>query len=165
MGIRCADHVTSLYPQKLALTSPTGGGRSVGIVRSRNKATELVLVYIRARTYFWYLTVHLQKSESFKLFWVQEKALNGRPLLCQGLEEHVPKPSWFSYFLGGDVGFVSQTRKPDVPKNIFLDFSQLIRCNTFMLPEINPRPLPQPVTQYPLTALAFNAVFSKSNKP
>jgi len=26
--------------QKLALTSPTGGGRSVGIVRSRTKATE-----------------------------------------------------------------------------------------------------------------------------
>ena len=41
MGNRCADHVTSLYPQKLALTSLTGGGRSVGIVRSRTKATEL----------------------------------------------------------------------------------------------------------------------------
>ena len=40
VGTRCADHVTPLYPQKLALTSPTGGGRSVGIVRSRNKATE-----------------------------------------------------------------------------------------------------------------------------
>jgi len=32
--------VTPLYSQKLALTSPTGGGRSVGIVRSRTKATE-----------------------------------------------------------------------------------------------------------------------------
>jgi len=32
--------VTPFYPQKLALTSPTGGGRSVGIVRSRTKATE-----------------------------------------------------------------------------------------------------------------------------
>jgi len=32
--------VTPLYPQKLALTSPTGGGRSVGIVSSRTKATE-----------------------------------------------------------------------------------------------------------------------------
>ena len=40
MGIRCADHMTPLYPQKLALTSPTGGGRSVGIVRSQTKATE-----------------------------------------------------------------------------------------------------------------------------
>jgi hypothetical protein len=27
-------------PEKLALTSPTGGGRSVAIVRSRTKATE-----------------------------------------------------------------------------------------------------------------------------
>jgi len=40
VGTRCADHVTPLYPQKLALTSPTGGGRSVGIVRVRTKATE-----------------------------------------------------------------------------------------------------------------------------
>jgi hypothetical protein len=30
----------TLYPQKLSLTSPTSGGRSVGIVRSRTKATE-----------------------------------------------------------------------------------------------------------------------------
>jgi len=37
--------VTPLYPQKLELTSPTGGGRSVGIVRSRTKATEFGLVY------------------------------------------------------------------------------------------------------------------------
>jgi len=40
VGTRCADHVAPLYPQKLALTSPTGGGRSVGIVRVRTKATE-----------------------------------------------------------------------------------------------------------------------------
>ena len=44
VGILCADHVTTLYPQKLALTSPTGGGRSVGIVRSRTKVTEFSLV-------------------------------------------------------------------------------------------------------------------------
>ena len=43
MGIRCANHVTPLYPQKLATTSPTGGGRFVGIVRLRTKATELVI--------------------------------------------------------------------------------------------------------------------------
>jgi len=42
VGTRCADHVTPLYPQKLALTAPTGGGRSVGIVRVRTKATELI---------------------------------------------------------------------------------------------------------------------------
>jgi len=44
VGTRCADHVTPLYPQKLALTSPTGGDRSVGIVRVLTKATEF-LVY------------------------------------------------------------------------------------------------------------------------
>jgi hypothetical protein len=48
MGIRCADHVTPLYPQKLALTSPTGGGRSVGIVRSRTKATEFSSIQVEA---------------------------------------------------------------------------------------------------------------------
>jgi hypothetical protein len=32
-----------LYPQKLALTSPTSGGPSVGIVRSRTQATEFVV--------------------------------------------------------------------------------------------------------------------------
>ena len=47
MGIRCADHVTPLYPQKFALTSPTGGGCSVGIVRSRTKATKFSFNYIR----------------------------------------------------------------------------------------------------------------------
>jgi hypothetical protein len=30
----------TFYPQKLAVTSPTSGGHSVGIVRSRNQATE-----------------------------------------------------------------------------------------------------------------------------
>jgi hypothetical protein len=37
VGTRCADHVTPLYPQNLALTSLTGGGRSVGMVRSRTQ--------------------------------------------------------------------------------------------------------------------------------
>ena len=50
VGTRCADHVTPLYPQKLALTSPTGGGRSVGIVRVRTKATEFSLVCVYTKT-------------------------------------------------------------------------------------------------------------------
>jgi hypothetical protein len=33
LRIRSAYHATPLYPQKLALTSPRSGGRSVGIVR------------------------------------------------------------------------------------------------------------------------------------
>jgi len=50
VGTRCADHVTPLYPQKLELTSPTGGGRSVGIVRVRTKATEFILRYTVSKT-------------------------------------------------------------------------------------------------------------------
>jgi hypothetical protein len=41
----------TIYPQKLALTSPTSSGRSIGIVRSRTLATEFfiteyLLVYV-----------------------------------------------------------------------------------------------------------------------
>jgi hypothetical protein len=35
----------TLYQLKLALTSPAGCGRSVGIVRLRTKTTEFSLVY------------------------------------------------------------------------------------------------------------------------
>ena len=61
MGTRCADHVTPLYPQKLALTSPTGGGRSVGIVRSRTKATEFfffMLLKMSVPDYQWTWCMH-----------------------------------------------------------------------------------------------------------
>jgi hypothetical protein len=44
MGIRRAGHVAHTNPQKLGLTSPTSGSRSVGIVTSRTKATEFSLV-------------------------------------------------------------------------------------------------------------------------
>jgi hypothetical protein len=41
-GFRRVEYATSPYTQKLALTSPTSGGRSVGIVRSLTKVTELL---------------------------------------------------------------------------------------------------------------------------
>jgi hypothetical protein len=40
----------NFYPQRLALTSPTSGGRSVGIVRLRTKGTEFVQIYFRLST-------------------------------------------------------------------------------------------------------------------
>jgi hypothetical protein len=43
----------ALYPQKLALTSPICGGRSVGIVRSRTQATEF---YIYSRLFKVYVS-------------------------------------------------------------------------------------------------------------
>jgi hypothetical protein len=39
----------SLYQQKLALTSSTSGGRSVGIVRSRTQATEFFLCLLACK--------------------------------------------------------------------------------------------------------------------
>jgi hypothetical protein len=42
--IRCADHAT-VNLQKLALTSLTSGGHSVGIVNSRTKGTEFFYIY------------------------------------------------------------------------------------------------------------------------
>jgi len=59
VGTRCADHVTPLYPQKLALTSPTGGGRSVGIVRVGTKATELVAYIVNIRSFLTEVTCNL----------------------------------------------------------------------------------------------------------
>jgi hypothetical protein len=51
--------VTLLYPQKLALTSPTGGGRSVGIVRSRTKAMEFSFFSTFVPIFGSYLTMAL----------------------------------------------------------------------------------------------------------
>jgi hypothetical protein len=50
VGTRCADHTTSLYSQYLALTSPTGSGRSVGIVRLQTKAMEVRFEVLTAVT-------------------------------------------------------------------------------------------------------------------
>jgi hypothetical protein len=41
VGIRHADHVAPSISKKLAITSPTSGCRSVGIVRSRTQTMEL----------------------------------------------------------------------------------------------------------------------------
>jgi hypothetical protein len=40
VGIHHADHMAPSNVQKLSLTSPTGGGRSVIIIRSQAQATE-----------------------------------------------------------------------------------------------------------------------------
>jgi hypothetical protein len=42
VGIRCAGHATPSIRKRLAITSPTSGGRSVDIVRLRTKTTEFV---------------------------------------------------------------------------------------------------------------------------
>jgi hypothetical protein len=44
VGIRHADHVATSIHKKLAITSPTSGGRSAGLVRSRTQAMEFLNV-------------------------------------------------------------------------------------------------------------------------
>jgi hypothetical protein len=46
VGIRNADHVAPYTRQKLALTSLTSSGHSVGIVRLRTEATEFFLLFV-----------------------------------------------------------------------------------------------------------------------
>jgi hypothetical protein len=58
----------TLYPQKLALTSPTSGFRSVGIVRSRTQATEFnkgFFLYIRG---YWRLIESTMRCLSLEYF-------------------------------------------------------------------------------------------------
>jgi hypothetical protein len=43
VGIRHADHMAYSIRKRMAQISPTSGGRSVGIVRSRTQATEVVM--------------------------------------------------------------------------------------------------------------------------
>jgi hypothetical protein len=62
----------TLHPQKLALTSPTSGGRSVGVVRSRTQATALFVLLIRsiaengARNNEHFLCCCLQYRDSYR---------------------------------------------------------------------------------------------------
>jgi hypothetical protein len=56
-GIRHAHHVAPSIGQKLALTSPTSGGRSVGVVRSRSQATDLVICFFFV---LWHSSVHFR---------------------------------------------------------------------------------------------------------
>jgi hypothetical protein len=44
-------YVGTLYPQKLAITSPTSGGRSVGIVRSRTQDHGVCLLFFCLHTF------------------------------------------------------------------------------------------------------------------
>jgi hypothetical protein len=51
---------STLYPQKLAITSLTSGGRSVGIVSSRTQTMNFSFIYIYIYIYIWnYIFFHL----------------------------------------------------------------------------------------------------------
>jgi hypothetical protein len=50
------------YPQKLAITSPTSGGRPVGVVRSRTQTMEFVCLFVAA-----FPQAHHPSKEAYQL--------------------------------------------------------------------------------------------------
>jgi hypothetical protein len=54
----------TLYLQKLALTSPTSGCRSVGIVLSRTQATEFSFFVVRSFFMSWIIHYHLTSGDT-----------------------------------------------------------------------------------------------------
>jgi hypothetical protein len=66
LRIRRADCAPSLYPLKLALTSPTSSGRLVGIARSRTEATELLIaVFVVWLPEWWELGLRVEGYVAF----------------------------------------------------------------------------------------------------
>jgi hypothetical protein len=81
----------TLYPQKLALTSTTSGGCSVGIVRSETQAMEFFL--------FLYLELYTNNSEGTKLkrnyiwrYWNNNKKLTATALQRSAADYTAPGP-------------------------------------------------------------------------
>jgi hypothetical protein len=107
VGIRCADHVTPLYPQKLALISSTGGGRSVGIVRSRTKATEfsLVLGFVMSAIVLEAYSEWNSRLQKLHLF----------PSAFKSIRRHL-----LSWVLGKEAVYISAIGRWKIP--MFLDF-------------------------------------------
>jgi hypothetical protein len=69
----------TLYPQKLAITSPTSGGRSVGIVRLRTKGHGVQFFLVLLNTY------------------IIEKCNSGKNLLIWKRAEHVISCTYFTW--------------------------------------------------------------------
>ena len=90
MGTRCADHVTPPYLQKLALSSPTGGGRSVGIVRSRTKATEFSCGKMLKKSYILNFIIDTKFNIQNKIFVISVLGLGGVVFDCLG--KGIPPP-------------------------------------------------------------------------
>jgi hypothetical protein len=82
-----SDHATPLYPQKLALTSPTSGGRSVGIFRSRTRATELSLVFSLQGQIYLDLTIRLSCNTKMILVFTLTPIMSLLNIIC------IPLPS------------------------------------------------------------------------
>jgi hypothetical protein len=115
----------TLYPQTLALTSPTSGGRSVCIVRLRTRTTEFVLFYVRRKSrnscvLNW--TAYLRVCCDQYFAWIWDKRANVQPtcsllekssarLICRGSYWESVCPINFSRF------FTKRKRTSQRPKD------------------------------------------------
>jgi hypothetical protein len=72
--------MTPLYPQKLALTSPTSGSRSVHIVCSQTKAAELVIT----KYFLDYSLQDFKHNMQVHLFMTTEQGMNKLPIQDTG---------------------------------------------------------------------------------
>jgi len=86
--------VTPLYPQKLALTSPTGGGRSVGIFRVRTKATEFVCLFLCCTCAATFLTyfAHIMLICNYDHLWYLSVRFPGLVSCCLVFDRCYPDP-------------------------------------------------------------------------
>jgi hypothetical protein len=115
---RLIEYVHPLYPQKLTLTSPTSGGRSVGIVLSRTKATELLL-YIHSSC------LKIQRSgfdsRHYQIFWEVVGLERGPLSLVSKIEELLGRKSSGSGLSNREYGHRGSsaltTRHPSIRKS------------------------------------------------
>jgi hypothetical protein len=102
----------TLYPQKLALTSPTSGGRSVVIVRSRTKATEFRLVF---------------RAEGFMQMW-QLKRVHIWPLIATAVD--TPQPQQRTKELRTQILVISNANISDCGYIPYF-MNALCKCNIY----------------------------------
>jgi hypothetical protein len=80
VGIRCANYAKPLYPQKLALTSPTSGGCSVCVFAHRLKPRSLFVCYYYYYYYYYYWSdLWTSWPESVgELYWPSDRRLSAK---------------------------------------------------------------------------------------
>jgi hypothetical protein len=97
------------YPQKLALTSKTSGGRSVGIVRSQTEATDLFIlrigysrgdIFTGAQTR---LEIHKKRGRSRLLTETRVKRLSTRQSSVLAARDFPIAGSLGEYYVGGGL--------------------------------------------------------------
>jgi hypothetical protein len=99
----------TFYPQKLALTSPTSGGRSIGIVPSRTQATEFLDLILPAA-----LDHGVYSASNRNEYQKQKKCFWGETLgRCVGVRTLPPSMSRLSRQCG--ILNISQPHRPSRP--------------------------------------------------